>query len=143
MRLGGTIDELGQSLSQLPEKDRPAQVIVAILTDGLENASRRYGWSDIGDRIKLQSETYKWTFFFLGANQDAIATAAQLNISSANAASYLADDAGLQASQVAFSRRTSALRRYSMGCATSQDVADIAAPMSQILKEEDQKEREQ
>ena len=32
----------------------------------------------IWDRIKLQSETYKWTFLFLGANQDAIATAAQL-----------------------------------------------------------------
>jgi hypothetical protein len=139
--IGRTIDELGQSLSQLPEKDRPAQVIVAILTDGLENASRRYSWSDIGDWIKLQSETYKWTFLFLGANQDAIATAAQLSISAANAANYVDDAAGLHASHLAFSRRTSALRRKSMGRATADDLMDLAAPMSQILKEEDRKER--
>jgi hypothetical protein len=140
--IGQTIDELGQSLSQLPEKDRPAQVIVAILTDGLENASRRYSWNDIGERIKLQSETYKWTFLFLGANQDAIATAAQLSISAANAASYVADAPGSRASHVAFSRRASALRRKSMGRATAADVIDLAAPLSQIVAEEDRKERD-
>jgi hypothetical protein len=140
--IGQTIDELGQSLSQLPEKDRPAQVIIAILTDGLENASRRYSWNDIGDRIRLQSETYKWTFLFLGANQDAIATAAQLSISAANAASYVADAAGSRASHLAFSRRASALRRKSMGCATATDVTDLAAPLSQIVAEEDRKERD-
>lgn len=139
--IGQTIDELGKSLSQLPEKDRPAQVIVAILTDGLENASRRYSWNDIGDHIKLQSETYKWTFLFLGANQDAIATAAQLSISADNAATYVADAAGSRASHVAFSRKTSALRRKSMGRATVEDVMDIAAPMSQIVAQEDRKER--
>jgi hypothetical protein len=140
--IGQTIDQLGQSLSQLSEKDRPAQVIVAILTDGLENASRRYSWNDIGDRIKLQSETYKWTFLFLGANQDAIATAAQLSISAANAASYVSDAAGSRASHLAFSRRASALRRKSMGRATAADVIDLAAPLSQIVAEEDRKERE-
>jgi hypothetical protein len=140
--IGQTIDELGQTLSQLPAKDRPVQVIVAILTDGLENASRRYSWNDIGDRIKLQSETYKWTFLFLGANQDAIATAAQLSISADNAASYVADAAGSLASHVAFSRRASALRRKSMGRATAADVNDLAAPLSQIVAEEDRKERD-
>ena len=140
--IGQTIDELGQRLSQLPEKDRPGQVILAILTDGLENASRRYSWNDIGDRIKFQSDTYKWTFLFLGANQDTIATAAQLSISAANAASYVADAAGSRASHVAFSRKASALRRKSMGRATAEDVMDIAAPLSQILAEEDRKERD-
>src|SRR5262249_3146547 len=138
--IGRTIDELGHNLSQLIERDRPAQVIVAILTDGLENASRLYSWSDIGDRIKLQSEIYKWTFLFLGANQDAIATAAQLSISGSNAARYVADSAGFRASQVAVSRKASALRRYSIGLGTAQDVADIAASLSQIVKEEDRKE---
>jgi hypothetical protein len=141
--IGRTIDELGQNLSRLAEKDRPAQVIVAILTDGLENASQHYTWNDIGDRIKLQSETYRWTFLFLGANQDAIATAAQLSICESNAASYVADASGSRASHVALSRKASALRRKNMGRATAQDVADIAASMSQILEEEDRKERGQ
>src|SRR5437763_13898560 len=34
--IGQTIDELGSRLAALPQKDRPGQVIVPILTDGLE-----------------------------------------------------------------------------------------------------------
>ena len=63
-------------------------MIVAILTDGLENSSQDYTWQQIADVIKQQSEQYRWTFLFLGANQDAIATAAQMNITAANAAAY-------------------------------------------------------
>src|SRR4030095_14845548 len=40
--IGRTIDELGARLASLPEQDRPVQVIVAILTDGLENSSQKY-----------------------------------------------------------------------------------------------------
>ena len=38
--IGQTVDDLGLRLAALAEKDRPGQVIVAILTDGLENASQ-------------------------------------------------------------------------------------------------------
>lgn len=38
--LGRTIDELGDRLAQLPERDCPTQVIVPILTDGLETAAQ-------------------------------------------------------------------------------------------------------
>ncbi|MBA3884070.1 MAG: VWA domain-containing protein [Chthoniobacterales bacterium] len=139
--IGQTIDELGKSLAALPEKDRPGQVIVAILTDGLENASRRYAWTDVADRIKQQTAGYKWTFLFLGANQDAIATAAQLNIAAGNSASYVADAAGSAASHAAFSRKARALRRNSMGIASQEETADAAAPMATILQEEDGKQR--
>ncbi len=140
--IGRTVDELGERLAAIPESKRPSQVIVAILTDGLENASQRYTWSDIAQRIKNQTETYKWTFLFLGANQDAIATAAQLNIAAGNSASYVADAAGSRASHVAFSRKASALRRSVIGCATPADIADAEAPMSHLVQEEDRKERE-
>jgi len=83
---GRAIDELGARLAALPEKDRPVQVIVAILTDGLENSSQNYTWQQVADAIRRQSEQYRWTFLFLGANQDAIATAAQVNITTADAA---------------------------------------------------------
>jgi hypothetical protein len=65
--IGRTIDELGARLASLPEQDRPMQVIVAILTDGLENSSQNYTWQKIADAIKQQSEQYRWTFLFLGA----------------------------------------------------------------------------
>ena len=108
--IGRTIDDLGARLSATPELDRPGQVIVAILTDGLENSSQTCTWKQIARVIKQQTEQYKWTFLFLGANQDAIATAAQMNIAAANASGYVCDDAGLRAVQRSMSRKMRGLR---------------------------------
>jgi len=140
--IGQTIDDLGQRLAALAEKDRPGQVIVAILTDGLENASQRFTWKEIAGKIKNQTDTYKWIFLFLGANQDAIATAANLSIAANNAANYVADAAGSKAGQAAFSRKMSALRRASMDSASVSERLDAEAPLTQIVSEEDRKTRE-
>ena len=140
--IGQTIDNLGQRLAALAEKDRPGQVIVAILTDGLENASQRFTWKEIAGKIKHQTDTYKWIFLFLGANQDAIATAANLSIAANNAANYVADAAGSKAGQAAFSRKTKALRRASMDIASVSERLDAEAPLTQIVSEEDRKTRE-
>src|SRR6476620_4230406 len=115
--IGKTVDDLGLRLAALAEKDRPGQVIVAILTDGLENASQRY----------------KWIFLFLGANQDAIATAANLSIAANNAATYVADAAGSKASHAAFSRKMSAMRRASMDIASVSEKLDAAASLTDIV----------
>ena len=140
--IGQTIDDVGQRLAGLAEKDRPGQVIVAILTDGLENASQRFTWKEIAGKIKNQTDTYKWIFLFLGANQDAIATAANLSIAANNAANYVADAAGSKAGQSAFSRKMSALRRASMDSASVSERLDAEAPLTQIVSEEDRKTRE-
>jgi len=140
--IGQTIDNLGQRLAELAEKDRPGQVIVAILTDGLENASQRFTWKEIAGKIKHQTDTYKWIFLFLGANQDAIATAANLSIAANNAANYVADAAGSKAGQAAFSRKMSALRRASMDSASVSERLDAEAPLTQIVSEEDRKTHE-
>ena len=139
--IGQTVDELGKRLSDLPEKHRPSQVIVTILTDGLENASRRFTWSSISDRIKHQTEVYKWTFLFLGANQDAIATAAQMSIAAANASSYASDKIGTVSSHRSFSRKVTGLRTTGSGRATLQEKLDAAAPLASLVAEEDDKER--
>jgi hypothetical protein len=117
------------------------QVIVAILTDGLENSSQNYTWQQIAHAIRQQSEQYRWTFLFLGANQDAIATAAQMNITAANAAAYVADAAGLHASASSLARKVRALRRVSIGTASVEECHDALVPMSDLLAEEDQKKR--
>lgn len=140
--IGQTVEDVGNRLAAIPEEQRPAQVIIAILTDGLENASRKFTWNDISERIRHQTEAYKWTFLFLGANQDAIATAAQISIAAANAADFVADDIGARASHRSFSRKVSALRAMSVGEATAAEQHDAAAPMSDIVKEEDRKRRD-
>ncbi len=139
--IGRTIKELGTRLAALPESDRPAQVIVAILTDGEENSSHNYTWHQLAAAIKRQTEEYRWTFLFLGANQDAIATAAQMNIAAANAASYVQDGPGLRASSRTFARKMSALRSFSMGNPTIEESHDAHAPLSDMIAEEDAKER--
>ena len=140
--IGRTIDDLGHRLSALVEKDRPGQVIVAILTDGFENASQRFTWKEISGKIKHQTDIYKWIFLFLGANQDAIATAANLSIVANNAATYVADAAGSKASHAAFSRKVRSLRRASMKIASVSDRLDAEAPLSQVVSEEDSKTRD-
>ena len=139
--IGRTINALGQRLAQTPEEDRPGQVIVTILTDGLENASQTFTWEDVAAKIKDQTETYRWTFLFLGANQDAIATAAQMNIAAANSATYAADAVGSRSSIYAASKKVRAMRHQVMECATEDDVKSANAPMSEIVQEEDRKER--
>jgi hypothetical protein len=140
--IGKTVDDLGLRLAALAEKDRPGQVIVAILTDGLENASQRFNWKEIAGKIKHQTDTYKCIFLFLGANQDAIATAANLSIAANNAASYVADTAGSRAGQAALSRKMSALRRTNMDIASVSEKLDAAASLADIVSEEDHKSRE-
>src|SRR5947208_2536475 len=139
---GHTIDNLGQRLTALAEKDRARQVIVAILPDCMENASQRFTWKEIAGKIKHPTDTYKWIFLFLGANQDAIATASNLSIAANNAANYVADTAGSRAGQAAFSRKMSALRRSSMDIASVSERLDAEAQLTQIVSQEDRKTRE-
>ena len=139
--IGRTADELGQRLAAMPENDRPGRVLVAILTDCLENSSQSYTWKEIARVIKHQTEQYRWTFLFLGANQDAIATAAKMNIAAANTSSYVADAAGLRTAARSLSRKMRGIRQVSQGNACLQEAVDAAAPLSQLITEEDTKER--
>jgi hypothetical protein len=139
--IGRAIDELGARLASLPEAARPGKVIVAILTDGLENASVHETWRTVSDRIRHQTEKYAWDFLFLGANQDAIATAAQLHIAADNAATYQADGIGIRSTARSISRKSTALRARAAGVANAEEEQAAAAPMQDLVQEEDRKGR--
>ena len=139
--IGRTIDELGARLDALPEAARPGKVIVTILTDGLENASVHETWRTVSQRIRHQTEKYAWEFLFLGANQDAIATAAQLHIATGNAATYHADGIGIRSTARSISRKSSALRARAAGVANAEEEQAAAAPMQDLVQEEERKGR--
>ena len=107
---GRTIVELGRELAALTEQERPSKVIVVTLTDGLENASKEYNLERIGELIREHRDKYSWDFVFLGANQDAIATAAAMNIPAPSAMSYSPSKAGIAASMAAVSNYVGAAR---------------------------------
>lgn len=108
--VGRTIDDLGAHLARLPEDQRPGKVIVAIFTDGLENASRVFTTERLAESIKHQQEKYSWEFLFLAANQDAIASAAKLAIPAAQAMNVAFSPEGIRHSQKQLGERVMALR---------------------------------
>ncbi len=93
--VGRTIDAVGERLAATPERMRPAKVIVAILTDGLENSSKEYSLAKVAQMIEHQRDMYSWEFIFLAANQDAIQTAGSLSIQPKDAVSFDATGEGV------------------------------------------------
>jgi uncharacterized protein YegL len=106
--IGRTIDDIGKRLSDNSEEERPGKVIVAVLTDGLENASRVYTSYKVSDMIRHQEEAYNWEFIYLGANQDAVLEAQKLSIRASNAVSW---DSDSQGTRVAFNRLSADVRK--------------------------------
>ena len=137
--IGRTIDELGKKLQGTAEADRPQQVIVAILTDGEENASNRYSWQDIAKRIRHQTEKYQWQFLFLGANQDAIATAGRMSIQAANTANFSVNEESYAAAKGALSRKMTAVRRRSQGATDAETLLDAEAPLENLREDEERR----
>lgn len=136
------IDDLGSKLAALPEDERPGAVVVAILTDGLENSSRHFTAEDVKSRIRHQTEKYNWQFLFLGANQDAVETAGSLGIDRGNSATFCADAVGIQSSHIAMSRKIHSHRKRMSGkMMTAEEQADYVRPMTELLGEEDEKRR--
>ena len=104
--VGRTIDDTGARLAATPEEQRPAKVIVAILTDGQENASRDYTFAKVSGMIKHQQEKYSWEFIFLAANQDAIAAAGALSIHAKDAIAFQPTGQGIRDANAALSSRS-------------------------------------
>ena len=139
--IGRTIKSFKKRIKALPGKQRPGKVIFAIFTDGEENASRKFAWQDIADAIRKRRDKDGWEFLFLGANQDAIATAAQMNIHAHDAATATYSEEGVRGSSRAFSRKIRAIREMD-GAPDNAVNEDLSKSMSDLLtEEEDEKPR--
>jgi uncharacterized protein YegL len=86
--VGRTIEDTGKRLEALSEEERPGQVLIVIMTDGLENASRDYNNARVRSMIEHQQTKYLWQFVYLGANQDAFGVAEQYGIPMASVANF-------------------------------------------------------
>lgn len=102
----------GDRLAALPEHERPAQVLVLIITDGRENASRHTTAAQLRAMIEHQRTTYQWEFIYLGANVDAFAEGGRMGIPATHNVNFDADAEGVQASWSVVDEK---LRRYRGG----------------------------
>ena len=89
--IGRTIVEVGATLARMPEPNRAGKVILVILTDGEENASKEFTREKLARMIGHQRDVYKWDFVFLGANQDAILIGNEYNIPASASITYNAN----------------------------------------------------
>ena len=89
------LDAVGMALCRIEEhvsKVDDAAVVVTIITDGLENASREYTFDGIRRFIGYLSEK-GWAFTLFGANQDSRRTAQAMGIR--NARNFAYDEQGI------------------------------------------------
>ncbi|MCP5538355.1 MAG: VWA domain-containing protein [Akkermansiaceae bacterium] len=140
--IGRTVDNIGKKLAKTPEKDRPGKVIIAIYTDGYENASTDYSVRKISKMIRHQTDKYGWEFLFLAANEDAIATASSYGIDRKNASEFHFSEVGHKATSSSISRKVMAHRRMMQECASPKDAEDLKADLAQIVKEETERHSE-
>jgi hypothetical protein len=137
--IGRTIKETDRRLQALADNEKPGKVIVAIFTDGEENASQEYTSKHISDLIRLYRDEKSWEFLFLAANQDAIATAARMNMDAAHGGNVSFSAKGVFTSGGAMSRKVRAMRMKSSGNMDAQAMEDDAKSMEQIVREEEDK----
>lgn len=139
--IGRTIDAIGARLSNTPEHRRPSKVVVVIMTDGEENASKEYTRKRIFDMIHHQEDKYHWTFVYMGANQDAYAEAGQMGFSHANSSNFAPTDVGIRCSTQAISRNLTHKIRHTAGgqsCKSFYEPEDQAAADALVGKTPDQ-----
>lgn len=97
----GLLDAVGKTINHVVNRHKnaldsevPGKTMVVIITDGYENASREYTLPQIKQMIERQKEMFGWEFLFLGANIDAVSTAAGFGITADRAVTYEADSVG-------------------------------------------------
>ena len=92
--LGGAIHHIANIHKYAREEDVPEHTMFVITTDGMENASRKYSSDRVKQMVEHEKSKYGWEFLFLGANIDAVETAARYGIDSSRTANYMNDAEG-------------------------------------------------
>lgn len=109
--IGKTINHVGNRHKNALESEVPGKTMVVIITDGHENASKEYSLSKVKQMIERQKKKYGWEFLFLGANIDAVSTAASFGINADRAVTYQADGEGTRINFETVSRVQSCIRQ--------------------------------
>lgn len=109
--IGKTIHKIGNAQKNTAEDFRAEKVMFVIITDGEENASRRFSAETVKEQIERQKSKYGWEFIFLGANIDAVETACRFGIDEERAVNYVPDSEGINLNFRAMSDTITSFRR--------------------------------
>lgn len=90
--VGRAIITVGERLDNMPDDEKPEKVIMAVLTDGQENASVEYTKPKILDMINHQRDKYSWEFIYLSADPNAFNDAGALGFNIKDIYKYDSND---------------------------------------------------
>ncbi len=132
-------DAMGKAVSHLDgcinEGDA---VLVTVITDGMENASVEYSGRAVKELVARQREK-GWTFAYIGANQDAVEVAKDLNIS--NAMNFEASPEGTVCMSVKYEKARNKFLRQVECCmsASDEDKRSFLGKLSDLFEEDEEK----
>lgn len=107
--VGAAIEHIDLVQRVQPKGYEADRVLFVITTDGMENASRRFGRRQVRSLIRKHRKM-GWEFLFIGANIDVEREAESLGIDPDLAVEYLADEVGTGAVYEAASIATATVR---------------------------------
>lgn len=108
--IGFAIDKTVNAERNTAEEYRAGKVMLVIITDGEENASREYSPARIRAMINREKTQYGWEFIFLGANIDAVTAAGRYGIAPDRAGNYHADGDGVAVNFRAMTKTVASFR---------------------------------
>ena len=97
--------------------------ILAMMTDGYENASREYTKESVRALLDRKQKEEGWLVLYLGAGHDAWAQAGALGLHAGNVASF--DKSSVAEGMAAVGTRA---RRYAMAAEPKSEVGQAASP---------------
>ena len=107
--ISGAIEHISGIHKYARPEDVPEHTLFVITTDGMENASKKYTSDDVKSMIEQRKEC-GWEFLFVGANIDAVETAASFGIGKNRAVDYCADSEGTEVYYDCITEAISAVR---------------------------------
>ena len=135
--IGETINTVKSNHKQLKKSKRPDKVLVCIVTDGLENASKEYT-SDVVKSLIKDCEKDNWNFIYLAANQNAFEVGTSLGFSGGNTFTYTNTSDGVG---VSYTNISDAATKYRTVSSTSVDFADLSKNL--LADKDDDKDDEE
>lgn len=109
--IGKTINAEKANFAKLGD-EKPVKVLVCIVTDGYENASKEYNVNNVKELIK-DCEKQDWNFIYLAANQSAFDVGTSFGVSAGNTFTYQASSAGVTTMNAKLNTATTSYRNMS------------------------------
>lgn len=121
--IGRTIISMSDRIESMDESKKPTRVVVAIVTDGLENASHEFTAEKVKALVNEKQEL-GWDFIYLGADLDAVHTAGRYGF--APEASAIYDEKNITEAMKAVNTKISCVRQGGKAEFTNEERDQLA-----------------